>query len=154
MRRYALCRVCGPAPASFRWPLLSIGSRNLLCLSSDLCNLKSRRVCARPEGPTELAHIASYGNHADANNTPPHHLHAMHQQLPQVALFHRRHPDARKAPRQQQLQNVPGVPRVGLSPAHVTWLASSTTEHGERLALAIPPKGSTSLQVLCASTVR
>jgi hypothetical protein len=42
----------------------------------------------------------------------------MQQQLPQVAHFTRRHPDARKAAFDQQLQNMRRVPPVGFLLAH------------------------------------
>jgi len=42
----------------------------------------------------------------------------VHQQLPHVALFQARHPDAREAMLQQQLQQVRCVPPVGLLLAH------------------------------------
>ena len=43
----------------------------------------------------------------------------MQQQLPQIAYFTRRHPEARKPPLRQQLQNVGRVPPVRLLLPHV-----------------------------------
>src|SRR3989454_4452372 len=76
-----------------------------------------------PRAPQLLlpAHALAHGQEVQLvphRGLHPHQLVAVLQQLPHVALLRRRHPDAREAFRQQQIQQVLGVPRVGLLPPH------------------------------------
>src|SRR2546426_8437548 len=76
-----------------------------------------------PRAPQLLlpAHALAHGQEVQLvphRGLHPHRLVSVLQQLPHVALLRRRHPDAREAFRQQQIQQVLGVPRVGLLPPH------------------------------------
>src|ERR1039458_8957194 len=61
--------------------------------------------------PFVLGHRVQLVLHPGAH---PHQATAVHQQLPQLLVVHRRLPDCRKSILHQQRQNVPGIPLVGL----------------------------------------